>query len=130
MSDYSFGSTVIGAKELQNALNSADSFARDAIKHAINFTAADIEASAVHKAPTKRGGAGLRGSIHYDKAPGHVAEVSGDNITAIVGTNLSYARAQEYGLPARKIVPVRAKALRFKTKDGTIIFAKSAQNPG
>jgi phage gpG-like protein len=49
--------------------------------------------------------------------------------TAVVGTNVSYGRTWEYdGLPARDIVPVRAKALRFEI-DGAVLFRKRAHIP-
>lgn len=95
MSDYSITTEVIGAKELAEALNSIDGYAKSQIEKAINKTAYDIHNAAFLKAPHKTGN--LRDSIHVDQDPGHLAQVSGDNITAVVGTNVVYARAQEYG---------------------------------
>jgi phage gpG-like protein len=95
MSDYSLSVQVIGAKELKDALSSVDGFAKNAIKDAINKTAYSLQRQAVQNAPHKTGT--LWGSIHTDSSPGHLAQVKGNNIEAVVGTNLEYARAQELG---------------------------------
>lgn len=120
MSDYSIGAQVIGAKELQAALESADSYARDLIKKAIDKTAIDIENSAFLNAPHKKGA--LRDSLHTGSPghTGHPAEVTGDNITAVVGTNLKYARAQELGTVGMTInVPNGRKTKNGRTRPYT-----------
>lgn len=56
-------------------------------------------------------------------------ERSGTTATAYVGTNVPYGAIWENrGLPARTIVPVHAKALRF-TIGGEVIFRKSVNMP-
>jgi hypothetical protein len=90
MADYNLSVQVIGAKELKDALASVDGFAREQIRLAINKTAIDLERKARDKAPHLHGG--LYNSIHTQPAV-----VTQNNIEAKVGTNLVYARAQEYG---------------------------------
>jgi hypothetical protein len=56
-------------------------------------------------------------------------EESGSTITGIVGANLGaarYAAAQEYGATIHlpEIVPVRARALRFVSRSGDVVFAR------
>ena len=46
-----------------------------------------------------------------------------------IGTNVPYAEEVEIGQPPHKIVPVKAKALRFKIGN-KVIYAKSVQHPG
>lgn len=56
--------------------------------------------------------------------------ISGDVYTAQFGSNVWYGKAWEMGftIPARTILPVRAKALRFVI-DGNVIFSKRANIP-
>ena len=88
--DYNLSVTVVGAKELQNALTNIDTFAKQAFMDAINKTAIDLERKARAQAPHRKGG--LWNSIHTEPAV-----ATHDNIEAKVGTNLKYARAQEAG---------------------------------
>lgn len=106
---YNLKVTVIGAKELQDALTSVDEFAKNAIKVAINKTAYEFERRARANAPHKKGG--LRSSIHTDQAPGHLAQVTGNNIEAVVGTNLKYAKAQEFGTKGMTINVPNGRAI-------------------
>src|SRR5947209_6419304 len=93
--NYTFSVSVIGAKELEQALASVDTFAKKAIQDAINKTGYEVQRRAVKYAPHLHGP--LRDSIHLDKQPGHLAQVSGNNIQAVVGTNVKYAHYQEMG---------------------------------
>ena len=43
---------------------------------------------------------------------------------SLIGTNVVYARAREYGSRAYIIRPKRAKFLRFKGRDGKWVFTK------
>jgi hypothetical protein len=58
--------------------------------------------------------------------------VSGDDRIALeYGTEVPYAALWEYGPQTRIIVPVRAKALRFVTETGQVVFTKRVkQTPG
>ena len=87
---YSVSAEVVGAKELKEAFESIDSFAKNAFMDAVNKAAISFEAKARGLAPHKTGA--LWNSIHAE--PAHQ---TADNIEAHVGTNLKYARAQEYG---------------------------------
>src|SRR5689334_11045754 len=90
MGDYNLSADIIGAKELENAIKEIGSVTQRAIMDALNKTAIQLESRAREKAPHKTGA--LWGSIHSEPA-----QATGDNIEAKVGTNLEYARAQEYG---------------------------------
>ena len=48
---------------------------------------------------------------------------------SIVGTNVVYARAREFGSKAYVIRPKKAKFLRFKGKDGNWVFVKQVNYP-
>ena|SRR5258708_23163804 len=89
-SDYQLSAKIIGAEELKTAINSIDQVAIKAIVDAVNITAQDFENKARSYAPHKTGT--LWNSIHAEPA-----EVSSNNVSAKVGTNLKYARAQEFG---------------------------------
>lgn len=90
MADYNLSVKVIGAKELKDALTNIDGFAKEQIRLAINKTAIDLEQKARNEAPHLHGI--LMNSIHTEPAV-----VTQNNIEAKVGTNIVYARAQEYG---------------------------------
>ena len=87
--------SIIGAEELAKAISGVSKFALKEISDGLNKTAFTLEAKAKANAPHKHGA--LRGSIHTNESPGHLAQVEGSNITAVVGTNLKYALAQEFG---------------------------------
>lgn len=95
MVDYKITADIIGEKELTDAINGVNEVAQRAITDALNKTAYQVESRARSKAPHKTGA--LWGSLHTNQEPGNMARVEGDNIVARVGTNLEYARAQEYG---------------------------------
>ena len=48
---------------------------------------------------------------------------------SLIGTNVVYARAREYGSRAYIIRPKRAKFLRFKGRDGKWVFTKKVNYP-
>ena len=48
---------------------------------------------------------------------------------SLVGTNVAYARAREYGSRAYVIKPKRAKFLRFRGRDGRWVFVKKVNYP-
>ena len=48
---------------------------------------------------------------------------------SLIGTNVVYARAREYGSRAYVIRPKRAKFLRFKGRDGKWVFTKKVNYP-
>jgi hypothetical protein len=108
MADYSLSATVIGADTLAQALKNVGSVATKAISDAIDAAGYNIQAYAVSHAPHLRGA--LWGSIHYEQSPGHKARIEGDNIVGVVGTDLEYARAQEYGTVGMTINVSRGRA--------------------
>jgi len=80
--------TLIGAEKLAKSIQSTSEFAKNELAKAINKAAVEADKQAVTGAPHLHGG--LRSSIHVEKA-------TPNNLVAKVGTNLVYARAQEYG---------------------------------
>lgn len=48
---------------------------------------------------------------------------------SLIGTNVVYARAREYGSRFYIIKPKRAKFLRFRGRDGKWVFAKKVNYP-
>jgi hypothetical protein len=65
----------------------------------------------------------LRASIHMR----HLADSRGQYVK--VGSNLPYARMHHEGTKPHKIVPKRARVLRF-IKKGQIVYADSVMHPG
>lgn len=49
--------------------------------------------------------------------------------SSIIGTNVVYARAREFGSKAYIIKPKKAQFLRFKGKDGNWVFVKKVHYP-
>jgi len=94
-SDYALSATMLGAEELKRVLSDVAGPALDALKFAINKSAIDIERAARDNAPHKTGT--LWNSINAQQNPGHLAQVTANNVEAVIGTNLEYARAQEAG---------------------------------
>ena len=97
-SQYVLSVDVIGAKELSAALKSSNPVIMKALTDAINKTALAVERKAKQNAPHLSGG--LQGSLHRE-----AAVATRDNVTAKVGTNLIYGRAQEYGFPPGYVFP-------------------------
>lgn len=52
-----------------------------------------------------------------------------DGNASLIGTNVVYARAREYGSRAYIIRPRRAKFLRFRGRDGKWVFVKKVNYP-
>lgn len=48
---------------------------------------------------------------------------------SLIGTNVVYARAREFGSKSYVIKPKKAKFLKFKGKDGNWVFVKKANYP-
>ena len=76
-----------------------------------------IEAMAKNKVAVKSGY--LRNSINTKHGGNY----------SLIGTNVVYARAREYGSRAYVIRPKRAKFLRFKGRDGKWVFTKKVNYP-
>jgi hypothetical protein len=99
MGDYNLSVSVLGAKELKDAINSVDGVAKQAILDAVNQTKIQLERRARENAyPLHKTGT-LWNSLNPGKlgnasTPAHVV---GNDIQASVGTNLKYAWAQEAG---------------------------------
>src|SRR5437660_1645858 len=85
---YNLSVSFIGAEELKRALDRGSQVAKEELAKALNKAANDAHQDAVSKAPHKTGR--LWGSIHTENA-------NASNLIAKVGTNVVYARAQEYG---------------------------------
>jgi len=100
--DYQLSAQIIGAKELMQAISGVNEVAKKAISDALNKSAYELESKAREKAPHDQGG--LRASIHTDQSPGHLARVVGNDIEAVVGTNIKYAHYQEMGGYGNRIV--------------------------
>ncbi len=49
--------------------------------------------------------------------------------SSLVGTNVKYARAREFGSKAYVIKPKKAKFLRFRGRDGNWVFVKKVNYP-
>jgi len=105
---------------------------RDAVSNAVfrqmlvemQKTAEYIRASKLSGQVLKNRTGTLRRSIHAN------ASRTGNLIAGMVGTNVEYARYQELGTKAHVILPVRAKALAFKTATGETVFARRVNHPG
>lgn len=57
-------------------------------------------------------------------------EVAGEHVIGRVGTPVSYALDVELGTRSHVIRPRRAKALRFKSKAGKVVYALRVLHPG
>ncbi len=123
MADYSV--RIDGADELMKALKKSGETVRDKVGKAVVKAARRVEEAVGTKAPHITGA--LKGSINV-QGPIHTS----NNIGAVVGTNLKYARAVEFGTgiygegegaTRQPIVPRRAKVLAWK-KGGKWIFAR------
>ncbi len=88
MSDYTLSAQLLGAEKLLNNLSKSADYAKQELAKALNKAANDLQNKAVANAPKQTGR--LKSSIHTQEA-------IPENLKAIVGTKLVYARAQEYG---------------------------------
>ena len=118
---YTMTAQIIGAKELAEAFRRAPEMVKKELYNAVYDGMRDLQNTARNTAPHKTGR--LQASIDSEGP-----RVSGDNVTATVGTNVEYARVQELGCGPFIIVPVRRKVLADKKRG--IIFGKIVHHPG
>ena len=115
---------IKGAKKFARALNEAPAFSRKHLANALNESAYFFLGKAKDFVPRRRGDLG-RSITVIEANPSH------DRMAAAVGTNLLYAPYQEFGTGIYAgrppIRPKRAKVLRFKTRGGKIVFARSVK---
>ena len=95
MADSTTTITLVGDQKLLKGLQTGGAFAKNELAKALNKAANDVIQAAVEKAPHKNGR--LWGAIHGENADSVNASATPQNLTAVVGTKLKYARAQEYG---------------------------------
>lgn len=139
MADYALTATLVGGTKLKQALASGGQFAREQLAIALNSAAQDVQNKAVELAPHKSGR--LWGSLHVGGAGNIGRNATPENLTAMVGTNLSYARYQEegtglYGPKKQLIYPRNGKVMAFVpygnvvdtgTGGGVAVFARSVK---
>jgi phage gpG-like protein len=116
--------TIQGVKELQARFSKSPILMEQAARETLTAATLVAEGAAKENAPIDQGI--LRGSIHS-----RVSRLNGETV-GIVGTNIEYAPYQEngtgiYGPRATLITPKRSRFLRFKTKSGQIVFARSVR---
>ncbi len=116
--------TIQGAKELQTRFARSPILMEQAAKTMLEAATFIAEGAAKESAPIDQGI--LRGSIHSK-----ITKLNGE-LVGIVGTNLEYAPYQEqgtgiYGPKGTPITPKRSRFLRFKTKSGQVVFARSVR---
>jgi phage gpG-like protein len=129
--------SIIGDRELVKKLGVMPARAKAAIDATVQALGFELEAyvkarkltGQVLKVRTGR----LRASISQSSAQrggdSRSRFVSTENsATAIVGTNVIYGAAWEFGSRAHDIVPLRAKALRFEI-GGQVLFRRRVTKP-
>src|SRR4051794_31538283 len=89
---YVLSADVIGGKELAKAMTQAGEVAKKALADALNKTAAELVTRVGDPKITPHKSGRLASSF---PANTHYAQT--DNLVARVGTNVEYAKAQEYG---------------------------------
>lgn len=119
MSGFTLETKLEGAEEVMTALNNSPALLKQAMKVMLTTGALIAEGTAKEKAPAQNGV--LRGSISH--------KVFDDY--AIVGTNVEYAKYQEYGTgiygkTGQPIRPRNAKVLSFVI-GGTRVFAREVR---
>ncbi len=90
MADGGLSAVILGAEDLKRSFDAAPKIVEEEFKKAMDKTAIDAECKARGHAPHKTGT--LWRSIHHEPA-----QVTQNNVISKVGTDLVYARAQEYG---------------------------------
>src|SRR5438552_1775184 len=139
MASYQLTATLVGGTKLKQALANGGQFAREQVAIALNKAANDVEQKARELAPHKTGA--LWGSLHVGGKSNAGRSATPDNLTAIVGTNLEYARYQEegtgiYGPKKALIYPKNGKFMAFVpygnvvdagTGGGVAVFARSVK---
>jgi hypothetical protein len=117
---------IDGASQFADLLKSSDEFVRSRMARAVNETAVTFTRIARNYAPIDKGA--LRASLSSGIT---FAQPSQNPMMAVVGSNLKYAVYQEMGTGVYAgngpIRPKRAKMLRWKSKSGKWIFAKSVK---
>lgn len=120
---------VEGAEAVRARLLLAPNNVREAVRRAVEQSAAAVTAGAKSKVSDDvlrvRTGK-LRRSLHYVMGGGI------DTPSAVIGTNVEYAGIHEFGgkTKAHVIEAVNAKVLAFKTASGATAFATRVQHPG
>lgn len=89
---YVLSADVIGGKQLAKALEQAGEQGKRALADALNKTAVELVSNLADPTKTPHKSGRLAGSFGANP---HYA--TPNNLAAIVGTNVEYARAQEYG---------------------------------
>lgn len=120
-----YQATINGLDRLQRQMDQAPGLVLSEVVKATNLSLANYQRTARELAPINKGH--LRNSITL-----YPAKVEGTKVTGAVGTNLSYAAAQEggtgiYGPHKRRIRPKTAKALHFEGSDGVVYVASSVK---
>lgn len=115
---------IQGVRQLRQRFSRSPILVEQAARDTLQAATFIAEGTAKEKAPIDDGF--LRGSIHSK-----VGRV-GSEMIGVVGTNLEYAPYQEhgtgiYGPKGAPITPKRGKFLRFKTKSGQVVFARSVK---
>ncbi len=98
------------------------------VANALKRVAVQIESVAKRMCPVDFGR--LRASIT------HFVRLTAEGLVAYIGSNVHYTQAVEFGTglwsekpgsARKKITPKRAKALRWTTKTGEVVFARSTK---
>lgn len=115
--------TIFGHDELKKAFNNSPKLINEELRSVIGKAAFTLEGKAKGYAPRKTGV--LSSSIHTEGPT-----ISGAEVSARVGTNLSYAPYQEFGTGIYAgrgmITPKRAKMLAWRD-NGRWVFAKTVR---
>jgi hypothetical protein len=112
-------STQINTRAYERGLRRFFGGMSDDVKRAVEATRLDVQNEARRRVPVKSGR--LRSSIVSR------AEGSGRSVGYVIGTNVVYARAIEYGLDEFDIFPKNKKALYWK---GAAHPVKKVHHPG
>lgn len=121
---YTVTAKIEGLEEMQRAFAIAPELINREMRDALEATGAVAEGTAKNEAPHDKGN--LRGSINQGRVTG-----LGLDMELTVGTNLDYAKHQEYGTgiygkTGKPITPKRGKFLRFKY-NGRWVYARSVK---
>lgn len=102
--------------------------ADDPARKLVRITTSAVSRQARSNAPGGPYSTGrLKASINWEMTK----DVPGDEVSAQCGSPLIYANSVHQGQPARRIVPVRAKLLRFYWRRvGRVVHRRSVNHPG
>lgn len=112
--------SVQGAHTVAVNLRAFSAHASQAMQRAFVEEGLLIEGEAKRRAPVDEGR--LRSDIHMEIRPGQVSVISGSTV--------DYAIHVHEGTKPHEIVPKRGKVLRFKAKDGRVVYAPRVRHPG